>query len=95
MAALVKKYGAARMIVNSAADWGVSDPLKVPKTAIAMKDVGISDADIETIVWKNPIAFFGQTGRIIAADLGEAAKFDQAELFEGNSVLRGQAPVRT
>ena len=95
MAALVKKYGAARMIVNSAADWGVSDPLKVPKTAAAMRDAGISEADVETIVWKNPIAFFGQTGRISAADLGEQAKFDQAQLFEGNSVLRGQAPVRT
>jgi predicted metal-dependent TIM-barrel fold hydrolase len=92
MAALVKKYGAARIIVNSAADWGVSDPLKVPKTASAMRDAGISEVDIETIVWKNPIAFFGQTGRIDVADLGELATFDQTQLFEGNSVLRGQTP---
>ncbi len=95
MAALVKKYGPSRIIVNSAADWGVSDPLKVPKTAIAMKDAGIVAADIETIVWKNPIAFFGQTGRIVAADLASNASYDQAELFEGNSVLRGQTPART
>jgi predicted metal-dependent TIM-barrel fold hydrolase len=94
MAALVKKYGAARILVNSAADWGVSDPLKVPKTAAAMREAGISEADVETIVWKNPIAFFGQTGRITAEDLGEA-KIDQARLFEGNSVLRGQAPKKT
>jgi predicted metal-dependent TIM-barrel fold hydrolase len=31
MAALVKRYGTARIIVNSAADWGISDPLKVPR----------------------------------------------------------------
>jgi hypothetical protein len=32
MAALVQKHGSDRIIVNSAADWGISDPLKVPKT---------------------------------------------------------------
>lgn len=95
MAALVKRYGAARIIVNSAADWGVSDPLKVPKVAAAMRDAGISDADVETIVWRNPIAFFGQTGRIDVAELGEPASVDQAQLFEGNSVLRGQSPRRS
>jgi len=94
MAALVKQYGAARIIVNSAADWGVSDPLKVPKVAAAMRDAGISESDVETIVWQNPIAFFGQTGRIDARELGDPASFDQGELFEGNSVLRGQAPRR-
>jgi predicted metal-dependent TIM-barrel fold hydrolase len=94
MAALVKKYGTGRIIVNSAADWGVSDPLKVPKTATAMRDAGISAADIETIVWHNPIAFFGQTGRIAPEEVGQPGHYDQAELFEGNSVLRGQAPQK-
>ncbi len=93
MAALVQRYGSSRILVNSAADWGVSDPLKVPKTAAEFRRIGISEADIETIVWRNPIAFFGQTGRITAADLGEALPLDQRELFEGNSVLRGQAPL--
>ena len=41
MVALVKKYGTDRIIINSAADWGVSDPLKVPKTAIEMKKAGV------------------------------------------------------
>src|SRR5687767_12569325 len=36
MVALVKRYGSERIIINSAADWGVSDPLKVPKTVAAM-----------------------------------------------------------
>lgn len=95
MAALVQRYGASRIIVNSAADWGVSDPLKVPKVAAAMRDAGISDTDIETIVWQNPIAFFGQTGRIETRELAGPADFDQTALFEGNSVLRGQAPRKS
>ncbi|HEX7928133.1 MAG TPA: TatD family hydrolase, partial [bacterium] len=41
MAALVKRFGSERIIVNSAADWGISDPLKVPKTAQCMRDMGI------------------------------------------------------
>jgi predicted metal-dependent TIM-barrel fold hydrolase len=93
MAALVKKYGAERIVVNSAADWGVSDPLKVPKTAAAMREAGIADADVVRIVWQNPIAFFGQTGRIDRAELEEGASLDQSRLFEGNSVLRGQTPI--
>jgi predicted metal-dependent TIM-barrel fold hydrolase len=92
MAALVKKYGPDRIIVNSAADWGVSDPLKVPKTVDAMRAVGIAEDAIEQIVWRNPIAFFAQSGRLDLAADGDQLKVDQRELFEGNSVLRGQAP---
>jgi predicted metal-dependent TIM-barrel fold hydrolase len=89
MVALVKRYGPERIIVNSAADWGVSDPLKVPKTATAMREAGVSEADIELIVWKNPIRFFSQSGRL---DLDDAPKVDQRQLYQGNSVLRGQQP---
>ena len=88
MVTLVQKYGGERILVNSAADWGVSDPLKVPKTAQAMKAAGIAEAVIETICWSNPVAFFGQSGRLEL----EGPRVDQRELWEGNSVLRGQAP---
>jgi len=93
MARLVKTYGAERLLVNSAADWGVSDPLKVPKTVDAMRAAGISDAEIETVVWHNPVAFFGQSGRLDLRDSSQRPAVDQRELFEGNSVLRGQEPV--
>jgi len=89
MVALVKTYGPERIIINSAADWGVSDPLKVPKTVAAMQQAGVSQADIELIVWENPVRFFAQSGRL---DLDDAPKVDQRQLFEGNSVLRGQPP---
>jgi predicted metal-dependent TIM-barrel fold hydrolase len=93
MVTLVEKYGAERIIINSAADWGVSDPLKVPKTAALMRERGISEEAIRTIVWLNPIAFFAQSGKLDPAELGEDPAIDQRRLHEGNSVLRGQTPV--
>jgi predicted metal-dependent TIM-barrel fold hydrolase len=93
MVELVKKYGTERMLVNSAADWGVSDPLKVPKTARALKEAGVSEAAIETVCWKNPVAFFAQSGRFDAAELEGSVGIDQTRLWEGNSVLRGQTPI--
>jgi hypothetical protein len=84
MAALVRRYGSARVIINSAADWGISDPLKVPKTVDVMRAQGISDADIETVVWSNPVAFFAQSGKL---ELDGAAP--RPDSFEGNSVRRG------
>jgi predicted metal-dependent TIM-barrel fold hydrolase len=93
MAALVQKYGPERIVINSAADWGVSDPLKVPKTVEVMRQRGIAEAVIEQIVWQNPIAFFGQSGRLDLSDANQAPAVDQRELFEGNSVLRGQTPI--
>jgi predicted metal-dependent TIM-barrel fold hydrolase len=93
MVALVKRYGSERILINSAADWGVSDPLKVPRTVALMRESGIAAADVERIVWTNPVSFFGQSGRL---DLGETADrpaIDQTRLWEGNSVLRGQPPI--
>jgi predicted metal-dependent TIM-barrel fold hydrolase len=93
MVVLVKRYGAERILVNSAADWGVSDPLKVPKTVALMREAGIAEAVIETIVWDNPVAFFSQSGQLDVEGLTERPGIDQTRLFEGNSVLRGQTPV--
>ena len=93
MATLVQQYGSERIIINSAADWGVSDPLKVPKTVAKMKAVGIPEADIEKIVWDNPVAFFSQSGNMNLDNIVERPSINQTELFDGNSVLRGQTPV--
>ena len=93
MVALIKKFGTERITINSAADWGVSDPLKVPKTAQAMREAGISEKDIETIVWTNPVTFFSQSGRLDLGEAGERERIDQTERWEGSSVLRGQRPV--
>jgi hypothetical protein len=55
-----------------------------------MEAAGIALADIQTIVWDNPIRFFEQGGRLRPEDL--LVDFDQKELYQGNSVLRGQTP---
>jgi hypothetical protein len=91
MVALVKRYGTERILVNSAADWGVSDPLKVPKTAQRMREAGIPEAQIRAVVWDNPAAFFGQSGRLELPG-EEAGAVDRRALWQGNSVLRGQSP---
>jgi uncharacterized protein len=93
MAALVRKYGTERMIINSAADWGISDPLKVPKTVEAMRSVAIAEHDIESIVWHNPVAFFAQSGKLHVADAERDQAADRRARYEGNSVLRGQEPA--
>lgn len=95
MVALVKKYGSERILVNSAADWGVSDPLKVPKTAGLMRERGVAAADVARIFWHNPVTFFAQSGQLDLDlhDSAAAPAIDQTRLFEGNSVLRGQTPL--
>lgn len=93
MVALVQRYGVERIIVNSAADWGVSDPLKVPKTVAAMQAAGIPAAAVEAVAWRNPLAFFAQSGRVDLTALAASTAVDQGTLFEGNSVLRGQTPL--
>jgi predicted metal-dependent TIM-barrel fold hydrolase len=90
MAVLVEKYGPERIIINSAADWGISDPLKVAKTIDVMRDRGISDDRIQQIVWDNPVAFFAQSGRLDLVDIQERPVVSRTEKFESNSILRGE-----
>ncbi len=85
---LLQEHGIERMLVNSAADWGRSDPLKVASTAAAMLAAGFSPDDVDAVVWRNPVAFFSQSGRL---ELDEV-EVDDAATFAGNSVLRGARP---
>jgi uncharacterized protein len=90
MAALVKKYGSDRIVVNSAADWGISDPLKVPKTITVMRQLGIDEDTIQKIVWSNPVAFFEQSGRLDVAGIDASPEIDRKQQYATNSVLRGE-----
>ena len=87
MVRIVEDIGTDRILINSACDWGVSDPLKVAKTVAAMQEAGFSDDDIDKVVWRNPLEFFAQSGRLILDDLGDR---DLAATFEGNTLLRGE-----
>jgi hypothetical protein len=85
MVRILQQYGTERILVNSAADWGRSDPLRVRKVADAMLAAGFSEADVTTLVWDNPIAFYGQSGRL---ELGPV-DVDASATFEGSSIKRG------
>lgn len=87
MVRILEDIGTDRIMINSACDWGVSDPLKVRKTVDAMQEAGFDDDDIDKVVWRNPLEFFAQSGRLILDDLGER---DLAATFEGNTLLRGE-----
>jgi len=90
MIAVFKRWGTERMIINSACDWGKSDPLKVPRTATRMRVAGFDHAEVEKVVWNNPIGFFAQSGRLDIKDLDQRPVLD-GELWQGNSIARGQA----
>lgn len=92
MVSLIREFGSDRIIVNSAADWGVSDPLKVASFVDQMRAENMSEEVIEKVVWNNPVEFFGQSGRLDMTALETRPRIDQTQLFEGNSVLRGQTP---
>ncbi|MDF5724261.1 MAG: TatD family hydrolase [Rhizonema sp. PD37] len=93
MVEIVRQYGSDRIIVDSSADWGMSDPLAVPKTAQLMRDRGIREAHIRAVCYENALAAYSQSGQIFESDWLNASPIDQRQLFNGNSVLRGQEPV--
>jgi hypothetical protein len=53
--------GSERLWLNSACDWGVSDPLAVPKTALEMKKRGHHASAIEKVIFENPKRFLRQS----------------------------------
>ncbi|MET7622804.1 TatD family hydrolase [Streptomyces sp. NPDC005408] len=83
MVAILKAYGTEKVLVNSAADWGRSDPLKTRKVGDAMLEAGFDKDDVDQVLWRNPVAFYGLSGRL-TLDVD-----DTDATHEGNSILRG------
>jgi len=92
MVEVVRRYGPERIIVDSSADWGVSDPLSVPKTAQLMRERGIEETAIELTCWGNALAAYAQSGQIDEEELNRPAVIDQRQTYSDSSVLRGQPP---
>jgi predicted metal-dependent TIM-barrel fold hydrolase len=84
MVEILKRYGLERMLVNSAADWGRSDPLLTRATGDAMLAAGFSADDVDRVLWRNPVEFYSQSGRLDLSDIGEVAP-----TFQGSSIRRG------
>jgi predicted metal-dependent TIM-barrel fold hydrolase len=60
---MVEVYGTDRVMVNSAGDWGHSDPLAVPEFVFEMRRRGQDDGLIRKVVYENPLSFFSQCRR--------------------------------
>ncbi|MHC5001831.1 MAG: TatD family hydrolase [Planctomycetota bacterium] len=58
---IIEMYGDERIWINSAGDWGPSDPLAVPKACREMARRGHDAACIRRISFDNPSDFLGQS----------------------------------
>ncbi|WP_316839857.1 TatD family hydrolase [Pedobacter gandavensis] len=90
MVEIVKQYGSERIIVDSSADWGVSDPLSVPKTAALMLERGISKVDVQLTCYQNALTAYAQSGQMKESDWQKEMTIEQSALFDGSGILRGQ-----
>src|SRR5256886_5626495 len=57
---IVEVFGNERVWMDCACDWGVSDPLAVPRTALEMRRRGHSAETIDKLVYQNPRKFLSQ-----------------------------------
>lgn len=89
MVEIVKQYGTKRIFIDSAADWGRSDPLGVPKTAQLMLQRGVSEEDVKKVCYQNALDAYKQSGQMKEEDWLDRPDIDQRKTFSGNSVLRG------
>lgn len=58
---IIETYGNERLWINSAGDWGHSDPLAVPKAQQEMRTRGHPDTTIDQITFANPVTFLSQS----------------------------------
>ncbi len=89
MVEILTEYGAERIMVDSACDWGISEPLGVAKTARLALERGVPKEHVEMVCYKNALAAYGQSGQMHEDDWLNPAAIDQRTVYEGNSILRG------
>ena len=89
MVDILKQYGSERVIVDSACDWGISEPLAVAKTAKLALERGIAEADVIKACYENALTAYGQSGQMSEDDWLNPLPIDQRTLYADNSILRG------
>ena len=62
---MLETCDASRLWLNSACDWGVSDPLAVVKCGFEMKRRKHTAAEIDTILYENPKRFLSQSKNFV------------------------------
>jgi len=60
---ILEMVGTDHIMVNSAGDWGTSDPLAVPELVLEMKRRGHPAETIRKVVYDNPLSFWRQSVR--------------------------------
>jgi len=63
---IIECHGSDRLWLNSAGDWGHSDPLAVPKAQAEMRRRRHAESLIRKVTFDNPLAFLSQSGRFSA-----------------------------
>ncbi len=89
MVEILRQYGARQVIVDSACDWGISEPLGVAKTAKLALQQGIPEDQVRLACYQNALTAYGQSGQMKEEDWLNPVAIDQRAVFEGNSILRG------
>ncbi|MEO6785284.1 MAG: TatD family hydrolase [Chthoniobacteraceae bacterium] len=60
---ILENYGAERIWMNSACDWGISVPLAVPRTVLEMRRRGWTEERADAVAFGNPLRFMSQNLR--------------------------------
>ncbi len=89
MVEILRQYSANKIIVDSACDWGISEPLGVAKTAKLALQQGIAEDQVRLACYQNALSAYGQSGQMKEEDWLNPVAIDQRAVFEGNSILRG------
>lgn len=89
MVEILRQYGAKQMIVDSACDWGISEPLGVAKTAMLALQQGIPEDQVRLACYANALSAYGRSGQMKEEHWLDPVAVDQRAVFEGNSILRG------
>ena len=70
---IIETYGSERIWMNSAGDWGHSDPIAVPKAQMEMRRRGHLESLVRQVTFGNPQRFLSQSGRFSAEPLRPTA----------------------
>ncbi len=89
MVDILAEYGAQKIMVDSACDWGISEPLGVAKTAALALQRGIPEEHVRLVCYQNALDAYGQSGQMHENDWLDPPAVDQRNVYEGNSILRG------
>ena len=61
VSAIIRQYGADKIIVAGSADWGISDPLALVKVVDYLQKDGHDEQTIHKLVFENAMAFYSKS----------------------------------